>query len=158
MAFDPTGERHADLFGWIYHSNALPPSGELAFHAMQIPIGWARRPMLDRIGDVDPKCVRRRMRWWLQAGELIFLPSLVVSLPFTFIFGGRSFISPMSGRATMDIRAGMAPIRVYMLPDSNHHVMWGEFRRTREEGRTRRTFSDWRLRSTLVFRRFRPIQ
>lgn len=54
-AFDPSGETHQDLFGWMYHSNALPPSGELAFQAMSIPFGWARRPMIDRITEIDEK-------------------------------------------------------------------------------------------------------
>uniref|UniRef100_A0A8C6SHW6 1-acylglycerol-3-phosphate O-acyltransferase ABHD5 n=1 Tax=Neogobius melanostomus TaxID=47308 RepID=A0A8C6SHW6_9GOBI len=37
---------------YSYHLNAQDPSGETAFNDMTVPYGWAKRPMLERIGQV----------------------------------------------------------------------------------------------------------
>lgn len=52
----------------------------------------------------------------------LLLPSRV---PITFLFGGRSFISPDPGYETQERRKDMAPVRVHMLPNAGHQVMWG---------------------------------
>lgn len=44
----------------------------------------------------------------------------------TFIYGGRSFISSNSGYRTQQLRQGKAAVDVHILPNSGHHVMWGE--------------------------------
>uniref|UniRef100_A0A3Q0S4S6 1-acylglycerol-3-phosphate O-acyltransferase ABHD5 n=1 Tax=Amphilophus citrinellus TaxID=61819 RepID=A0A3Q0S4S6_AMPCI len=58
---------------YIYHLNAQSPSGETAFKNMTIPYGWAKRPMLDRIGQVR------------------------ADIPISFIYGSRSSIDCDSG-------------------------------------------------------------
>lgn len=50
-------------------------SGETAFKNMTIPYGWARRPMLERIGQVQ------------------------ADIPISFIYGSRSSIDSDSGYA-----------------------------------------------------------
>ncbi|CAG5892254.1 unnamed protein product [Menidia menidia] len=65
---------------YIYHLNAQTPSGETAFRNMTVPYGWARRPMLERIGRVS------------------------ASIPISFIYGSRSSIDSNSGHAVREIR------------------------------------------------------
>lgn len=50
-------------------------SGETAFKNMTVPYGWAKRPMLDRIGQIQ------------------------VEIPISFIYGSRSSIDSHSGYA-----------------------------------------------------------
>lgn len=57
---------------YIYHCNAQRPSGELAFHTMCDRLGWAVRPMIRRIGDID------------------------ADVPITCIYGSRSWIDNCS--------------------------------------------------------------
>ncbi|KAG7276088.1 hypothetical protein CRUP_035164 [Coryphaenoides rupestris] len=60
---------------YIYHLNAQAPSGETAFKNMTIPYGWAKRPMLERVGRLQP------------------------DIPVSFIYGSRSSIDSDSGYA-----------------------------------------------------------
>ncbi|KAJ3609112.1 hypothetical protein NHX12_023638 [Muraenolepis orangiensis] len=60
---------------YIYHLNAQTPSGETGFKNMTIPYGWAKRPMLERVGCVQP------------------------DIPIFFIYGSRSSIHSDSGYA-----------------------------------------------------------
>ncbi|KAH8018861.1 hypothetical protein HPB51_013541 [Rhipicephalus microplus] len=54
---------------YIYHCNAQTPSGESAFKAMMTQYGWARHPMISRIGELHQ------------------------SVPMTFIYGSRCPLS-----------------------------------------------------------------
>lgn len=64
-------------------------SGESAFRSMTIPYGWAKRPMLERIGQVQS------------------------DIPVSFIYGSRSSIDSDSGfafkktRPDVEIRVGI---------------------------------------------------
>lgn len=64
-------------------------SGETAFRNMTIPYGWAKRPMLERIGQVQ------------------------ADIPVSFIYGSRSSIDSDSGfafkktRPDVEIRVGV---------------------------------------------------
>lgn len=55
-------------------------SGETAFKNMTIPYGWAKRPMLQRIGDLHP------------------------DIPVSVIFGARSCIDGNSGTSIQSLR------------------------------------------------------
>ncbi|CAH8512081.1 unnamed protein product [Dicrocoelium dendriticum] len=61
---------------YIYHMNVQRPSGETGFKALCTMIGWAERPMLDRIHLLDR------------------------NVPITFIFGSRSWLDMSSGTKT----------------------------------------------------------
>uniref|UniRef100_A0A4W5MJ50 1-acylglycerol-3-phosphate O-acyltransferase ABHD5 n=1 Tax=Hucho hucho TaxID=62062 RepID=A0A4W5MJ50_9TELE len=65
---------------YIYHLNAQTPSGETAFRNMTVPYGWAKRPMLDRIGQIQP------------------------DIPISIIYGSRSSIDSDSGYTVRKIR------------------------------------------------------
>ncbi|CAH8579994.1 unnamed protein product [Schistosoma turkestanicum] len=53
---------------YVYHINCQNPSGEIGFKSLCGSVGWPQRPMLDRIGQLDP------------------------NVPITFIYGSRSWI------------------------------------------------------------------
>jgi hypothetical protein len=40
---------------YIYHCNSKKPTGEDAFTALSIPIGWAKDPIIERLQALDPK-------------------------------------------------------------------------------------------------------
>ncbi|XP_053454683.1 1-acylglycerol-3-phosphate O-acyltransferase ABHD5 isoform X2 [Nycticebus coucang] len=65
---------------YIYHCNVQTPSGETAFKNMTIPYGWAKRPMLQRIGKMHP------------------------DIPISVIFGARSCIDGNSGTSIQSLR------------------------------------------------------
>uniref|UniRef100_A0A4X2M743 1-acylglycerol-3-phosphate O-acyltransferase ABHD5 n=2 Tax=Vombatus ursinus TaxID=29139 RepID=A0A4X2M743_VOMUR len=65
---------------YIYHCNVQTPSGETAFRNMTIPYGWAKRPMLLRIGKMDP------------------------DIPISVIYGARSCIDGNSGNTIQSLR------------------------------------------------------
>nr|XP_025872186.1 1-acylglycerol-3-phosphate O-acyltransferase ABHD5 [Vulpes vulpes] len=65
---------------YIYHCNVQTPSGETAFKNMTIPYGWAKRPMLQRIGKMHP------------------------DIPVSVIFGARSCIDGNSGTSIQSLR------------------------------------------------------
>ncbi|XP_070840789.1 1-acylglycerol-3-phosphate O-acyltransferase ABHD5-like [Chaetodon trifascialis] len=80
---------------YIYHVNAQTPSGETAFKNMTIPYGWAKRPMLERIGQV-------------QAG-----------IPISFIYGSRSSIDSDSGYAFKKTRPD---VEIRVIRGAGHYV------------------------------------
>uniref|UniRef100_A0A8C2BVC8 1-acylglycerol-3-phosphate O-acyltransferase ABHD5 n=1 Tax=Cyprinus carpio TaxID=7962 RepID=A0A8C2BVC8_CYPCA len=65
---------------YIYHLNVQIPSGETAFKNMTIPYGWAKRPMLQRIGLIHS------------------------DIPITVIYGSRSSIDGHSGNSIKEMR------------------------------------------------------
>ncbi|XP_001381284.2 1-acylglycerol-3-phosphate O-acyltransferase ABHD5 [Monodelphis domestica] len=65
---------------YIYHCNVQTPSGETAFRNMTIPYGWAKRPMIMRIGKMDP------------------------DIPISVIYGARSCIDGNSGHTIQSLR------------------------------------------------------
>ncbi|XP_058475315.1 1-acylglycerol-3-phosphate O-acyltransferase ABHD5-like [Solea solea] len=94
-------QKYSSVFGdntvsdYIYHLNAQTPSGETAFKNMTIPYGWAKRPMLDRFGQIR------------------------ADVPVFFIYGSRSSIDCNSGHALM----GMRPdVEITVIRGAGHYV------------------------------------
>ncbi|XP_040909176.1 1-acylglycerol-3-phosphate O-acyltransferase ABHD5-like isoform X2 [Toxotes jaculatrix] len=80
---------------YIYHLNAQTPSGETAFKNMTIPYGWAKRPMLERIGEVQ------------------------ADIPISFIYGSRSSIDSDSGYAFKKTRPD---VEITVIRGAGHYV------------------------------------
>ncbi|KAM3596738.1 uncharacterized protein V6R79_019666 [Siganus canaliculatus] len=80
---------------YIYHLNAQTPSGETAFKNMTIPYGWAKRPMLERIGQVQ------------------------ADIPISFIYGSRSSIDSDSGYAFKKTRPD---VEIRVIRGAGHYV------------------------------------
>lgn len=57
-----------------------PPSGEVGFRAMSESLGWAKRPMLQRVHLLPP------------------------SMPVTMLYGARSWVDSSSGESVAQIR------------------------------------------------------
>ena len=74
------------------------PSGENAFFYMQIPLGWARRPLLERVGtDLDSR------------------------IPITFIYGTRSWMDNKSG-SIIKARRPDSYVDIHFIHGAGHHV------------------------------------
>lgn len=58
----------------------FPPSGEVGFRAMSESLGWAKRPMLQRVHLLPP------------------------SMPVTMLYGARSWVDSSSGERVAQIR------------------------------------------------------
>ncbi|XP_029499007.2 (Lyso)-N-acylphosphatidylethanolamine lipase [Oncorhynchus nerka] len=82
---------------YIYHCNAQTPSGEVGFRAMSESLGWAKRPMLQRVHLLPP------------------------SMPLTMLYGSRSWVDSASGDKVAQIRVQTAT-RTVMIEDASHHV------------------------------------
>ncbi|XP_003975934.1 (Lyso)-N-acylphosphatidylethanolamine lipase [Takifugu rubripes] len=82
---------------YIYHCNAQAPSGEVGFRAMSESLGWAKRPMLQRVHLLPP------------------------SMPVTMLYGARSWVDSSSGESVAQIRK-QAHTKVLMIDDASHHV------------------------------------
>ncbi|XP_028252507.1 1-acylglycerol-3-phosphate O-acyltransferase ABHD5-like [Parambassis ranga] len=80
---------------YIYHLNAQTPSGETAFKNMTIPYGWAKRPMLERIGQVQS------------------------DIPISFIYGSRSSIDSDSGYA---FKKSRPDVEITVIRGAGHYV------------------------------------
>ncbi|XP_041757887.1 1-acylglycerol-3-phosphate O-acyltransferase ABHD5, partial [Coregonus clupeaformis] len=80
---------------YIYHLNAQTPSGETAFRNMTVPYGWAKRPMLDRIGQIRP------------------------DIPISIIYGSRSSIDSDSGYTVRKIRPD---VDIIVIRGGGHYV------------------------------------
>ena len=65
---------------------------------MQIPIGWAKRPMIKRVGsDLDP------------------------SIPLTLIYGVRSWLDSSTGEKVRELRP-QSYVHVHYVRRAGHHV------------------------------------
>nr|XP_023683775.1 1-acylglycerol-3-phosphate O-acyltransferase ABHD5-like isoform X2 [Paramormyrops kingsleyae] len=82
---------------YIYHLNVQSPSGETAFKNMTVPYGWAKRPMLERVGLI---------RW---------------DVPITVIYGSRSSIDSDSGSAIKDARPD-SRVEIVVIRGAGHYV------------------------------------
>ncbi|CAG5897153.1 unnamed protein product [Menidia menidia] len=82
---------------YIYHCNAQTPSGEVGFRAMSESLGWAKRPMLQRVSLLPP------------------------SMPVTMLYGARSWVSSSSGDLMAELRKE-AHTKVMLIDDASHHV------------------------------------
>ncbi|XP_017351708.1 (Lyso)-N-acylphosphatidylethanolamine lipase [Ictalurus punctatus] len=82
---------------YLYHCNAQTPSGEVGFRAMSGSLGWAKKPMIQRVN---------------------LLPS---SMPITMVYGARSWVDSSTGSHVTQIR-GQSPTQVVLIDDASHHV------------------------------------
>jgi pimeloyl-ACP methyl ester carboxylesterase len=73
--------------------------GETAFYQMQIPIGWAKRPMIRRIAP----------------------PNLSSSVPLTFVYGARSWMDSSTGERVQELRPH-SYVQVHYVRRAGHHV------------------------------------
>ncbi|XP_030016370.1 (Lyso)-N-acylphosphatidylethanolamine lipase isoform X1 [Sphaeramia orbicularis] len=82
---------------YIYHCNAQSPSGEVGFRAMSESLGWAKRPMLQRVHLLPP------------------------SMPLTMLYGAQSWVDSSSGEKVVQIR-DETQTRVMLINEASHHV------------------------------------
>ncbi|XP_036374830.1 (Lyso)-N-acylphosphatidylethanolamine lipase-like isoform X1 [Megalops cyprinoides] len=82
---------------YIYHCNAQTPSGEVGFRAMAESLGWAKRPMLQRVHLLPP------------------------SLPVTLLYGGRSWVDSSTGGRVEQLRPH-SYTHTLVIEDASHHV------------------------------------
>ncbi|KAL2083882.1 hypothetical protein ACEWY4_019400 [Coilia grayii] len=82
---------------YIYHLNVQTPSGETAFKNMTIPYGWAKRPMVQRIGLVRE------------------------DIPMTIIYGSRSSIDGYSGNVIKELRPN-SHVEIIAIRGAGHYV------------------------------------
>uniref|UniRef100_A0A672KLW0 Abhydrolase domain containing 4 n=1 Tax=Sinocyclocheilus grahami TaxID=75366 RepID=A0A672KLW0_SINGR len=83
------------MMQYIYHCNAQNPSGEVGFKAMSESIGWAKRPMVQRVHLLPP------------------------SMPVSLLYGALSWVDPSTGKTVVQIR-GKSPTS--LIEDASHHV------------------------------------
>uniref|UniRef100_A0A915L6G9 AB hydrolase-1 domain-containing protein n=1 Tax=Romanomermis culicivorax TaxID=13658 RepID=A0A915L6G9_ROMCU len=86
------------IYDYIYHCNALPPSGEAAFKTLSLPYGWAKRPMVERIFALNE------------------------NVPITFIYGSRSWIDSQPGYEIQRVIRPDCYVRVEMISGAGHHL------------------------------------
>lgn len=82
---------------YIYHCNAQTPSGESAFKAMMTQYGWARHPMIRRIGELHQ------------------------SVPMTFVYGSRSWVDKQPGIRVQRLRQE-SEVDVEIIDGAGHHI------------------------------------
>ncbi|XP_028837950.1 1-acylglycerol-3-phosphate O-acyltransferase ABHD5 isoform X2 [Denticeps clupeoides] len=82
---------------YIYHLNVQTPSGESAFKNMTIPYGWAKRPMLQRVGLID------------------------ADIPMTVVYGSRSSIDGNSGTSIRELRPN-SHVEIISIRGAGHYV------------------------------------
>ncbi|XP_042279334.1 1-acylglycerol-3-phosphate O-acyltransferase ABHD5 [Thunnus maccoyii] len=82
---------------YIYHLNVQTPSGETAFKNMTIPYGWAKRPMLQRMDQLQP------------------------AIPITIVYGSRSSIDSNSGSVIKETRP-RSRVEIISIRGAGHYV------------------------------------
>ncbi|XP_054477287.1 1-acylglycerol-3-phosphate O-acyltransferase ABHD5 isoform X2 [Anoplopoma fimbria] len=82
---------------YIYHLNVQTPSGETAFKKMTVNFGWAARPMLPRMDQLQPK------------------------IPITIIYGSRSSIDSNSCSTIKEIRP-QSHVKIIVIRGAGHYV------------------------------------
>eukprot|EP01063_Lacrimia_lanifica_P020304 TRINITY_DN27636_c0_g1_i1.p1 TRINITY_DN27636_c0_g1~~TRINITY_DN27636_c0_g1_i1.p1 ORF type:complete len:385 (+),score=105.41 TRINITY_DN27636_c0_g1_i1:51-1205(+) len=81
---------------YIYHSNVQDPAGERAFKTLDSGLGWARRPLLERLSEHLPRDIR-----------------------VAFVFGAQSWIKSAPGA---EMKARRPDHVEHTVIDGNHHV------------------------------------
>ncbi|XP_073705319.1 (Lyso)-N-acylphosphatidylethanolamine lipase [Garra rufa] len=82
---------------YIYHCNAQSPSGEVGFKAMSESLGWAKRPMVQRVHLLPP------------------------SMPVSMLYGALSWVDASTGHTVAQIR-DKSLTTITLIEDASHHV------------------------------------
>lgn len=85
------------VLDYVYHCNAQTPSGETAFKSLAMKFGWAKKPMIARIGDIDK------------------------NLPMTFVYGSKTWMDRECGYQTCYLRHD-SRVDVEIIKGAGHHV------------------------------------
>ncbi|KAG9329946.1 hypothetical protein JZ751_028517 [Albula glossodonta] len=85
------------MIQYIYHCNAQSPSGEVGFRAMSESLGWAKRPMLQRVEQLSS------------------------SLQVTLLYGGQSWVDSSTGGQVEQLRP-QGCTQTMVIDDASHHV------------------------------------
>lgn len=93
----PSEEDPDAIFDYVYQCCAQNPTGEVAFKAMTMHYGWARRPMVRRFISTHP------------------------SIPCTFIYGAKTYISTKPANEIMDKRPN-SYVDLQIVTGAGHHV------------------------------------
>ncbi|XP_076449256.1 (Lyso)-N-acylphosphatidylethanolamine lipase-like [Babylonia areolata] len=84
------------LHSYIYHCNAQKPSGEAGFKSLMWSLGWAKRPMIERMAAMDPQ------------------------VPITFIYGSLSWMN--RDAAWQFQKSHNSYVDVQIVRGAGHHV------------------------------------
>jgi len=85
------------LFGkYVYHCNAQDASGDIAFSALQVPVGWARDPLAN------------------------YLPKLSEDIPVTMLYGSKTWMDIQTPFLIKNMMKNQ--VEIAFIPDSGHHV------------------------------------
>ncbi|XP_033326244.1 pummelig isoform X2 [Megalopta genalis] len=82
---------------YIHQCNAQTPTGESAFHAMMQGFGWAKNPIIRRIGKLNPE------------------------IPITLLYGSRSWVDSSYWETLKQARSS-SYINVQAITGAGHHV------------------------------------
>ncbi|KAF5305110.1 hypothetical protein FQA39_LY09372 [Lamprigera yunnana] len=82
---------------YLYQCNSQTPSGESAFHSMSAGLGWAKNPMIKRIGMLDK------------------------NLPITLLYGSRSWVDNSVGELIKNQRPD-SYVQLQIISGAGHHV------------------------------------
>ncbi|XP_078050039.1 pummelig isoform X2 [Augochlora pura] len=85
------------IMQYIHQCNAQTPTGESAFHAMMEGFGWAKNPIIKRIGKLDPE------------------------IPITLLYGSRSWVDSSYWETLKQARSS-SYINVQAITGAGHHV------------------------------------
>lgn len=93
------GEEDADLIlNYIYHCNAQDnPTGETAFKSLILPMGWAKYPMIQRVGELHS------------------------DIELTFIHGSKSWIDRQPAIQIKYLLSDRS-VEIHVIPGAGHHV------------------------------------
>lgn len=82
---------------YLYQCNSQNPTGEAAFHAMSVSLGWAKHPMVNRIH------------------------ALRKDIPVTLLYGSRSWVDNASGEFLREKRPD-SHVNIQVITGAGHHV------------------------------------
>jgi len=82
---------------YIYHLNTQHPSGEKAFTTLTIPVGYAKKPLSERLQEIP------------------------ASVPVTMLYGDHSWMDPRAGKAVQE-KLGASRVDFHILDNCGHHI------------------------------------
>ncbi|XP_022903322.1 (Lyso)-N-acylphosphatidylethanolamine lipase-like isoform X2 [Onthophagus taurus] len=82
---------------YIYQCNSQTPSGESAFHSMMYGFGWAKNPMVKRIGNLHK------------------------DVPVTLMYGAKSWVENVAADIIKEKRQGSL-VQAHIINGAGHHI------------------------------------